>query len=145
MCKYILESCLPLPFPVYADWDAYLQSLKAGDEACQDPGGARAAHATLLQLTIEVAIQYYQEILQLSSMPLLIGHTPEDFERAVKEQRVTCAPEDQKVIKRAFEALAEFTTETVKLSRGSVQITKVVSIRPGSDPRSRKPVTPEYT
>ena len=82
------------------------------------------------------AIQYYQEILQLSSMPLLIGHTPEDIESAIKEQRVTCTPEDQKMIKSAFVALAEFTTETVKLSKGSVHITKVVSIKPGSDPRS---------
>jgi hypothetical protein len=113
-----------------------LQALKAGDDACQGPGGARAAHATLLQLTIEGAIQYYQEIIQLSSMPLLIGHTPEDIESAIKEQRVTCTPEDQKMIKSAFEALAEFTTETFKLSKGSVQITKVVSIKPGSDPRS---------
>jgi hypothetical protein len=79
---------------MYADQDAYLQSLKAGDEACQGPGGARAAHATLLQLTVEAAIQYYHEILQLSSMPLLIGHTPKDIERAIKDQRVTCTPED---------------------------------------------------
>lgn len=117
---------------MYADRDAYLQSLKDGDEACQDPGGERGAYAPLLQFTIDAAIQYYEELLQLSSMPLLIGHTPEEIDRAIKEQRVLCTPEDQETIKGAFDALPAFATETVKLSKGSVQITKVVSIRPGT-------------
>ena len=110
LCKYILESCLPLPFPMYADRDDYLQALKVGDEACQDPGGARGAYAPLLLVTIEAAIQYYEELLQLSSKPLLIGRTPEEIEHAIKEQRVTCTPEDKETIKRAFDALPAFAT-----------------------------------
>ena len=117
---------------MYADRDGYLQSLKAGDEACHDPGGARAAYAPLLKFTIDAAIQYYEELFQLSSKPLLIGHTPEEIERAIEEQLVTCTSEDQEAIIKAFNALPDFTTETVKLSKGSVKITKVVSIRPGT-------------
>ena len=115
---------------MYNDRNEYFWALKAGDDACKnDSSGAREAYAPLLYVTIKAATEYYEELLQLSSKPLLIGRTTEDIDQAIKEQRILCTPEDHEVIKNSFEALDAFASSTIKLSKGSVQITKVVTVK----------------
>eukprot|EP00035_Acanthoeca_spectabilis_P018170 m.383781 g.383781 ORF g.383781 m.383781 type:complete len:426 (-) comp16731_c1_seq2:349-1626(-) len=126
--KYILESVLPIPFPMYQDRDEYLGALKSGDALCQSGSlgqGARWAYLPLLALTLKSAITFYEELLQLTSRPFLIASTFEGIAKNIKEQQIECTAEDEKTIEATFDKMDMFGSATIKLTKGSVEITKV--------------------
>lgn len=122
--KYILESCLPIPFPMYTDRVAYFEALKVGDELLKD-GEALKAHLPLLQFSIRSAIAYYEEILSLGTRPLYIGVTAEDICEEFKKKKTNCSSEDLTKIERAFASLEDYCSQTVQLSIGQVQLFKI--------------------
>lgn len=137
LCKYILESCLPLPFPMYASRDKYLAALRAGDarDRVHRGSGSRLAMVDLLKLTVESATVHYEELLDYVNMPILVGYSFDQIERALKLNRVECTEADITAVRDAFEGLGDLERSTVVLTGGSIQLTKAqVPRKPEPEP-----------
>jgi fido (protein-threonine AMPylation protein) len=133
LAKHILESCLPVPFPMYNSREDYFHALRAGDARDQaDRGtGSCTASADLLILTVRSAIVHYEALLDYVDRPILVGWSIDTIMEAIRLKSVVCTEDDLATVKESFARLGVLQSETVVLMSGGVQMTKV---RPPSPP-----------
>jgi len=127
VCKYLLESCLPLPFPMYDSRDEYLAALRAGDAAV-DSGNALFAPITLLEKTIESAVTFYAELTSFVVTPFLVSPTWQGILQSVETRELHLTPDDLGALSAQFEALPVFGSATTLLSIGDVRVTKTKAL-----------------
>ena len=123
LCKYILESCLPLPFPMYDSRDDYLNALRAGDDAV-DSLSALHAPAQLLEMTIDSAVAFYAELNSFVVCPFLRSPTWQGIARAAESRELVFTDDDSVTLQAKFASLEVSKSETVQLSIGNVKIEK---------------------
>jgi fido (protein-threonine AMPylation protein) len=123
LCKYILESCLPLPFPMYDSRDDYLAALRAGDNAV-DNGPAVYAPAELLKLTIDSAVAFYAELASVVVCPFLRSSIFSGITLAAESRGLVLTDGDLEILETTFAPLGISESATVQLSIGDVKVEK---------------------
>eukprot|EP00041_Stephanoeca_diplocostata_P011368 m.187464 g.187464 ORF g.187464 m.187464 type:complete len:428 (+) comp18506_c0_seq3:3563-4846(+) len=127
VCKYILESCLPLPFPMYPSKTAYFHALREADQK-YDEGHPRSAIVPLVLLSINSAIDGYRELMKLVPYPCIVAQSWPVALDILKEKELNSVEEDIPKMKAAFKTLAPYTFATVSLTCGPVIITKTTAL-----------------
>jgi hypothetical protein len=127
ICKHILESCLPVPIPMYDDKPSYIQALQEGDAAWKN-GDALAAHVPLLVLTIDSAIAFYESLNSLEPYPVVAPSSTEPIEAILRKKCLPCTPEHVDAAQRTYEDLPCGGSATIELGGHRVRVLKAMDL-----------------
>jgi len=123
VCKRLLDTVCPLPFPMFVDREAYIRCLITGRQL-----SAQRAPAPLAVLLIDSAIGYYRSLLDTVLRPVtslrLLCSTPDEARRLLAAHKVDVSAHDDVVT--AFEALAIGEKGVVNVAASTTTLVEIV-------------------